>query len=201
MMANIINVSIKKVREYATIPTHGSEEAAGVDLYSAVTDTVTILPGQTVLVPTGIAIALPAGFGAFIYARSGLASKKGLAPANKVGVVDSDYRGEIVVALHNHSSDTQYIHPDDRVAQMVIAPVMKPVFQEVRDLPESVRGCGGFGSTGIGKQHTKDVRCCYNCMFREPNKVFTSNPPKLQCTQDNSYHTFEDVCKDHAYAD
>lgn len=199
-MTNTIDVSIKKVRDCATVPTHGSEEAAGVDLYAAVTDKVEILPGATTFIPTGIAIALPAGFGAFIYARSGLASKKGLAPANKVGVVDSDYRGEIMVALHNHSRDTQYIEPNDRVAQMVIAPVMRPVFCEVDHLPESVRGCAGFGSTGVGKDD-KDVRCCYNCKFKKRGVIYTSMPPKLQCTRDSSYHTFGDVCNYHEYDD
>lgn len=143
-----MNVKIKKLNENALIPTYGSPYAAGADLYACVdTDTV-ILPGETKLIKTGIAIELPIGYAAFIYARSGLASKRGLAPANKVGVVDCDYRGEIMVALHNHSLVEQCIAPQERIAQMVIAPYITADFEEVDTLSDTVRGEGGFGSTG-----------------------------------------------------
>ena len=143
-----MNVKIKKLNENAVIPTYGSPYAAGADLYACVdTDTV-ILPGETKLIKTGLAIELPVGYAAFIYARSGLASKRGLAPANKVGVVDCDYRGEIMVALHNHSLTEQSIAPGERIAQMVIAPYITAEFEEVDTLSDTVRGEGGFGSTG-----------------------------------------------------
>ena len=143
-----MNVKIKKLNENAVIPTYGSPYAAGADLYACVdTDTV-ILPGETKLIKTGLAIELPIGYAAFIYARSGLASKRGLAPANKVGVVDCDYRGEIMVALHNHSLTEQSVSPGERIAQMVIAPYITAEFQVVDTLSDTVRGEGGFGSTG-----------------------------------------------------
>ena len=143
-----MNVKIKKLNENAVIPTYGSPYAAGADLYACVdTDTV-ILPGETKLIKTGLAIELPIGYAAFIYARSGLASKRGLAPANKVGVVDCDYRGEIMVALHNHSLTEQSVAPGERIAQMVIAPYITAEFQVVDTLSDTVRGEGGFGSTG-----------------------------------------------------
>ena len=142
------NVRIKKVQENATIPTYGTEYAAGADLYACIDNTVTINPGETKLVKTGIAMEVPIGYAGLIYARSGLASKKGLAPANKVGVVDSDYRGEIMVALHNHSNEAREIEPQERIAQFVIAPYLKAVFEEVDNLDETIRGEGGFGSTG-----------------------------------------------------
>ena len=143
-----MNVKIKKLNENAVIPTYGSPYAAGADLYACIdTDTV-ILPGETKLIKTGLAIELPVGYAAFIYARSGLASKRGLAPANKVGVVDCDYRGEIMVALHNHSLTEQSIAPQERIAQMVIAPYITAEFCEVDTLSDTVRGEGGFGSTG-----------------------------------------------------
>ena len=143
-----MNVKIKKLNENAVIPTYGSPYAAGADLYACIdTDTV-ILPGETKLIKTGLAIELPVGYAAFIYARSGLASKRGLAPANKVGVVDCDYRGEIMVALHNHSLTEQSIAPGERIAQMVIAPYITAEFEEVDTLSDTVRGEGGFGSTG-----------------------------------------------------
>ena len=143
-----MNVKIKKLNENAVIPTYGSPYAAGADLYACIdTDTV-ILPGETKLIKTGLAIELPIGYAAFIYARSGLASKRGLAPANKVGVVDCDYRGEIMVALHNHSLTEQSVSPGERIAQMVIAPYITAEFQVVDTLSDTVRGEGGFGSTG-----------------------------------------------------
>jgi len=143
-----MKVNIKKLNENAVIPTYGSPYAAGADLYACIENDITIEPGQTVLVKTGLAIELEIGYMALIYARSGLASKKGLAPANKVGVVDCDYRGEIMVALHNHSTEAQAISPRERIAQMVIAPYITAEFNEVDTLSDTVRGAGGFGSTG-----------------------------------------------------
>ena len=142
------NVNIKKLNPNATIPTYGSEYAAGADLYACIEDALTIAPGETILVKTGLAMELPIGYAGLIYARSGLASKRGLAPANKVGVIDSDYRGEVMVALHNHSSIDQTIEPNVRIAQLVITPYIKGIFSETDDLSDTVRGEGGFGSTG-----------------------------------------------------
>ena len=143
-----MKVNIKKLNENAIIPTYGSQYAAGADLYACLEGELTIEPNQTVLVKTGIAIEVPVGYGAFIYARSGLASKRGLAPANKVGVVDCDYRGEVMVALHNHSTSAKSILPGERIAQMVIAPYITAEFTEVESLSDTDRGEGGFGSTG-----------------------------------------------------
>ena len=141
-------VAVKKLDEKAVLPTYGSEFSAGADLY-ALTDTeISFEPGETKLVHTGLAMEIPEGFAGLIYARSGLASKRGLAPANKVGVVDADYRGEIMVALHNHSTTTQTIAPQERIAQLVIAPFLKATFEESDSLSDTVRGVGGFGSTG-----------------------------------------------------
>lgn len=142
------DVRIKKLRENAVVPTYGSEFAAGADLYAAVEESVTIAPSETKLIPTGIAMEIPVGYAGFIYARSGLASKKGLAPANKVGVVDADYRGEVMVALHNHGKTEQTIEAGERIAQMVIAPFITANFIESETLEDTVRGAGGFGSTG-----------------------------------------------------
>ena len=143
-----MRVNIKKLNENAKIPTYGSEYAAGADLYACTDGDTVILPGETKLIGTGLAIEVPLGYGAFIYARSGLASKRGLAPANKVGVVDADYRGEIMVALHNHSSEAQTVLCGERIAQMVIAPFLTAEFCEVESLSDTQRGSGGFGSTG-----------------------------------------------------
>jgi len=143
-----MKVKIKKLNENAVIPTYGSPFAAGADLYACIEEAVSIMPGETKLIKTGFAIELPVGYAAFIYARSGLASKRGLAPANKVGVVDCDYRGEIMVALHNHSTAEQKIEPKERIAQMVIAPYITAEFSEAEELSDTVRGEGGFGSTG-----------------------------------------------------
>ena len=143
-----MNVKIKKLNERAIIPTYGSPYAAGADLYACIETEEIIKPNETKLIKTGLAIELPIGYAAFIYARSGLASKRGLAPANKVGVVDCDYRGEIMVALHNHSDVEQAIAPLERIAQMVIAPYITAEFEEVDNLSDTVRGEGGFGSTG-----------------------------------------------------
>ncbi|MGM9632207.1 MAG: dUTP diphosphatase [Eubacteriales bacterium] len=141
------NVKIKKLNENAVIPTYGSPYSAGADLYSAMDDTV-IEPHTTTLVKTGIALELPVGFAGLIYARSGLASKRGLAPANKVGVVDCDYRGEVMVALHNHSNAPQTVAKGERIAQLVITPYIVADFEEADELSDTVRGEGGFGSTG-----------------------------------------------------
>ena len=141
------NVKIKKLNENAVVPTYGSPFSAGADLYSAMDD-VTIAPHATVLIKTGLALELPVGFAGLIYARSGLASKRGLAPANKVGVIDCDYRGEIMVALHNHSDIEQTVSKRERIAQLVITPYVVADFEETDELSETVRGEGGFGSTG-----------------------------------------------------
>lgn len=142
------NVKIKKLDERAVIPTYGTEFSAGADLYAVLDDDLVINPGETVLVRTGIAMEIPDGYAGFIYARSGLARKKGLAPANKVGVVDADYRGEIMVALHNHSDSPQVVEVGERIAQLVIAPFYKASFEVVDELNDTIRGEGGFGSTG-----------------------------------------------------
>lgn len=142
------NINIKKLDANAVVPTYGSEYAAGADLYACTDGAVTINPGETVLIHTGIAMELPLGTVGLIYARSGLASKKDLAPANKVGVVDCDYRGEVMVALHNHGLVPRTIDNGERIAQMVIAPYYTAEFSEVAELSETVRGEGGFGSTG-----------------------------------------------------
>ena len=143
-----MEVRIKKLSENAVIPTYGSEFSAGADLYACLEEAVMIKPGETYLVKTGLAMEIPEGFAGLIYARSGLASKKGLAPANKVGVVDADYRGEIMVALHNHSNVEASVEPGERIAQMVIAPFLKAEYNVVEELSDTVRGAGGFGSTG-----------------------------------------------------
>ncbi|MBE7042730.1 MAG: dUTP diphosphatase [Ruminococcaceae bacterium] len=141
-----MKVAIQKLDERAVIPTYGSEFSAGADLY-AIEDTV-IASGETVLVHTGLAMEIPQGYGGFIYARSGLASKKGLAPANKVGVIDADYRGEIMVALYNHSAENRTVAAGERIAQLVIAPFLKAEFEVTEHLSDTQRGSGGFGSTG-----------------------------------------------------
>lgn len=140
------NINIKLLNENAIIPTYGSEFSAGADLYSI--EDAEIKPNETKMIHTGISLEIPNGLVGLIYARSGLGIKKGLAPANKVGVIDSDYRGEIIVALHNHGTETQTINAKDRIAQMVFAPYIKGRFNKVDELNETVRGTGGFGSTG-----------------------------------------------------
>lgn len=142
------NIKVKKLKPTATLPTYGSEYAAGADLYACIEEALTFAPGQTIMVPTGLSMEIPVGYAGLIYARSGLASKKGLAPANKVGVVDSDYRGEFMVALHNHSTSSATIEPQERIAQLVIAPYITGIFEVVDTLSDTVRGEGGFGSTG-----------------------------------------------------
>lgn len=141
-------VSVKFLRPGAVLPAYGSPEAAGADLYACLDAPLTIAPGQTVPVPTGLALEVPKGCAGLVYARSGLACKRGLAPANKVGVVDSDYRGEILVMLHNHGSVPQTIEQGDRIAQLLITPVLTPAYTQATQLTDTVRGTGGFGSTG-----------------------------------------------------
>ena len=141
-------IKVKKLRKNAVLPTYGSAEAAGADLYACLQEQVTIEPGATAFVPTGLAMELPQGYVGLIYARSGLACKKGLAPANKVGVIDSDYRGEFIVALHNHGNQAQTVASGERIAQLVIAPVFTPGFEETDVLSDTQRSSGGFGSTG-----------------------------------------------------
>ena len=143
-----MKVRIKKLSDKAIIPTFGSAGSAGGDLYSAEENQVIIAPNQTVLIGTGLAVEIPDGYVGLVYARSGLATKSGLAPANKVGVIDSDYRGEVKVALHNHSTETRVVAKGERIAQMVIAPYLKVEYEEVEDLSDTARGEGGFGSTG-----------------------------------------------------
>ena len=142
-------INIKKLDPRAITPSYGSEFAAGADLYALTDQEVTINPSETVLIHTGISMEIPQGFGGFIFARSGLASKQGLAPANKGGVIDADYRGEIMVALHNHSAVPVQITSGERIAQLVIMPFEAAEFIECEELSETVRGSGGFGSTGI----------------------------------------------------
>ena len=141
-------LNIKKLDDRAILPTYGSEFSAGADLYACMGGDVVVPAGETVMIHTGIALEVPAGYAGLVYARSGLASKRGLAPANKVGVVDSDYRGEIMVALHNHSKADAVIEDKERVAQFVITPVLTVDFEEVEELDDTERGAGGFGSTG-----------------------------------------------------
>ena len=142
------SIRVKKLNDKAILPTYGSEAAAGADLYACLEAPVTIEPGETAWVGTGIALEVPAGCAGLIYARSSLGVKRGLAPANKVGVIDSDYRGEIRVVLLNHSNQVQTVSPGERVAQLIITPVLTPVYEEVEELSDTVRGEGGFGSTG-----------------------------------------------------
>ena len=141
-------VRVKKLHPNAVLPTYGSQEAAGADLYACLEETVTIQPGETAWIPTGIALEVPKGCAGLVFARSSLGAKRGLAPANKVGVIDSDYRGEIRVVLLNHSKEAQTVGNGERVAQFVITPVLTPVYEEVEELTDTSRGTGGFGSTG-----------------------------------------------------
>ena len=147
-MMQKVEVKIKKISPNAVLPTYGTENAAGADLSACLFAPITIDPGQTFVVKTGLTMEIPEGYVGLIYARSGLATKRGLAPANKVGVIDSDYRGEIMVALYNQSEKKQKIEPGERIAQLVIAPYLQGVFNEVDELSDTTRGAGGFGSTG-----------------------------------------------------
>ena len=141
-------IHVKRLHPLAQLPTYGSAEAAGADLYACLEAPLLVEPGQSVFVPTGIALEVPVGCAGLIYARSGLACKRGLAPANKVGVIDSDYRGQVVVVLHNHGLDAQVVENGERIAQLVITPVLIPAYEAVEELTTSDRGAGGFGSTG-----------------------------------------------------
>jgi dUTP pyrophosphatase len=141
-------IRVKKLSPNATLPTYGTDEAAGADLYACLDETVSIAPGETFWVGTGIALEVPKGCAGLIYARSSMGVKRGLAPANKVGVIDSDYRGEIRVVLLNHSNQVQTVSPGERIAQLIITPVLTPAYEEVEELTDTVRGVSGFGSTG-----------------------------------------------------
>lgn len=141
-------IRIKRLREGAQMPTYGTEFSAGADLYACLEQAVAIAPGETVKIPTGIALELPVGTAGLVFARSSLGTKRGLAPANKVGVIDSDYRGELMVMLHNHGKEAQQIAHGERVAQLLVVPVFTPGFVEAEELSDTLRGEGGFGSTG-----------------------------------------------------
>ena len=141
-------INIKKLNENAVTPTYGSEFSAGADLYALSDEPIVIAPHETVLVHTGVAMEIPTGYVGLVFARSGLATKRALAPANKVGVIDSDYRGEIMVALHNHGSEPKTVENGERIAQIVLVPYISADFNEVDELTDTVRGEGGFGSTG-----------------------------------------------------
>lgn len=142
------SIHVKLLREGAKLPTYGTAGAAGADLYACLDQPVTIEPGETAFVPTGIALEVPEGCAGLVYARSGMACKRGLAPANKVGVVDSDFRGEIFVVLHNHGALPQQVWHGERVAQILITPVLTPAYEAVEELSDTSRSGGGFGSTG-----------------------------------------------------
>lgn len=143
-----MKLQVKRLCPEAKLPTYGTEQSAGADLYACLSEPVTVEPGRTVFLPTGLAIAVPQGCAGLVFARSGMACKRGLAPANKVGVIDSDYRGEVTVALLNHGTEPQTIQNGDRVAQLLIVPVLTPELEPVEELDETARGTGGFGSTG-----------------------------------------------------
>ena len=141
-------MQVKRLHPNAKLPAYGTDLSAGADLSACLDGPVTIQPGQTAFLPTGLAIAVPRGYAGLVFARSGLGCKRGLAPANKVGVIDADYRGQVHVALLNHSGEPQTIYPGDRIAQLLIVPVLTPEMEEVAELDETARGEGGFGSTG-----------------------------------------------------
>lgn len=143
-----MEVKIKKLTDTARIPTRGSEYAAGYDLYADIAEAVTIKPHETAKIGTGLSVEIPDGYFGAVFARSGLASKQGLRPANCVGVCDSDYRGEYIVALHNDSEEERIVNPADRIAQLVVMPYLAVEFKEVDELSDTKRGAGGFGSTG-----------------------------------------------------
>lgn len=143
-----LKIQIKKLDEKAILPTYGTPFSAGADLYALGVERIIIPPQQTVLIHTGLAFEIPEGYGGFVFARSGLATKKGLAPANKVGVIDSDYRGELMIPLHNNSTTPAVIEPGERVAQLVLLPCPQAEFLPVELLSDTLRSTGGFGSTG-----------------------------------------------------
>ena len=142
-------IRVKRLRESAALPEYGSQGAAGADLRACLEDDVVIGPGETALIPTGLALEIPPGYAGLVCARSGLATKQGLAPANKVGVIDSDYRGEVLVSLHNRGRERQTVSPGQRIAQLLIVPVLPCAFEACDDLAPTERGGGGFGSTGM----------------------------------------------------
>ncbi len=143
-----MTVRIKKLDDRAIIPTYGTEYSAGADLYALLDGEVEIAPHETLFVHTGISVEIPEGYCGLVFARSSMGAKRGLAPANKVGVIDADYRGEIMVTLHNHSEKTATVAPGERIAQLAIVPFLKAEFEESKDLSDTTRGAGGFGSTG-----------------------------------------------------
>ncbi|MBO7195715.1 MAG: dUTP diphosphatase [Clostridia bacterium] len=143
-----MKIKFKKLHQKAITPTYGTEFSAGADLYALLDESVEIAPHETKLIHTGISVEIPEGYCGLIFARSGLASKKDLAPANKVGVIDADYRGEVMVALHNHGESIRIIENGERIAQLAIVPFLKAEFEESDELSDTVRGAGGFGSTG-----------------------------------------------------
>lgn len=143
-----VPVKVKKLNPSAILPTYATPYAAGADLYACESQPVTVAPGETVMIHTGLAIELPDGYAGLVYARSGLALKRGLAPANKVGVIDSDYRGELMVAMHNHGAVAQTLEPGERLAQLIVTPYVVGTFEETDTLSETDRGEGGWGSTG-----------------------------------------------------
>ena len=142
-------IKIKKLRKNAKTPFRATPGSAGADLFACLDDPITIMPKQTILVPTGLAMEIPSGYVGLVFARSGLATKQDLAPANKVAVIDADYRGEWLVPLHNHGNQMRIITPDERIAQMVVVPCLADSFEVVDELSDTERGAGGFGSTGI----------------------------------------------------
>ena len=141
-------IRIKKLNDTAIMPTYGTEESAGADLYACLESDIEILPGCSAFIPTGLAMELPKGYAGLLFARSGMACKRDLAPANKVGVIDSDYRGEFIVVLHNHGMRPQVVKHGERIAQLLVMPVLAPSFEVVDDLSSTERDIGGFGSTG-----------------------------------------------------
>ena len=143
-----MKIRIKKLNEKAVVPTYGSEYSAGADLYALLDEAIEIKPHETVFVHTGISVEIPEGYCGLVFARSSMGAKRGLAPANKVGVIDADYRGEIMVTLHNHSEITATVEPAERIAQLAIVPFLKAEFEEADELSDTLRGAGGFGSTG-----------------------------------------------------
>lgn len=145
---NAVRIKIKKLREDAAVPEYATDFSAGADIFACIDEPIEIIPGETAFISAGFALEIPAGYAGFIFARSGLASKSGLAPANKVGVIDSDYRGEVTVALYNHAGEVRQISPGERIAQLVVMPYYKAEFEIAESLEETERGSGGFGSTG-----------------------------------------------------
>lgn len=144
-----MEIKIKKLSSTASVPFRGSDEAAGYDLFADITEPTEILPHETKMISTGIAVAIPQGYFGGIFARSGLAAKESLRPANCTGVVDSDYRGPVKVALHNDGETARTVMPQEKIAQLVVIPYLSVSFTEVEELDDTLRGQGGFGSTGV----------------------------------------------------